>query len=160
MEQLKPVLHLFKLNTHLLKNSIEGITDEKAAIRLNENTNNIAFILLHLLGSRQYIAKIIGLNIEIPGSEKYANAKKAEDITDFPKMEEMAKAWQDASDKILSALKSMSEESLLADSLVPLPGMDKSVLNALTFFMQHDAYHLGQIAFIRKYLGYGPMSYK
>jgi uncharacterized damage-inducible protein DinB len=160
MEQITPILDLFKINTHLLLKSIEGITDEQALIRPNSSTNNVAFLVIHLLGSKEYQAKIIGLKIEIPGSGKFKDIKKVEDISEYPKIKDLEKIWRDTSDKILSALQNLKAETLMGPSPYPLPIVDPSLMGALTSFMQHDSYHIGQIAFLRKYLGLSPMSYK
>jgi hypothetical protein len=40
------------------------------------------------------------------------------------------------------------------------PGVDRTRLGALTFLTQHDSYHIGQLALLRKHAGLAAMSYR
>ena len=40
------------------------------------------------------------------------------------------------------------------------PGVDRTRLGALTFLVQHDSYHIGQLALLRKPAGLPAMSYR
>jgi uncharacterized damage-inducible protein DinB len=40
-----------------------------------------------------------------------------------------------------------------------LPGADGTVLGALAFLAQHESYHVGQVALLRRQLGLPAMSY-
>jgi len=46
-----------------------------------------------------------------------------------------------------------------APHVFPIEG-GESLLGCLAFLVQHDSYHLGQVAFLRRYLGFEAMSYK
>ena len=48
--------------------------------------------------------------------------------------------------------------AFVADEL--LPGVDRTRLGALTFLVQHDSYHIGQLALLRKPAGLPAMSYR
>ncbi len=39
------------------------------------------------------------------------------------------------------------------------PVSDTSVLGGIAFLLTHEAFHIGQLAYLRKFLGLGPMSY-
>jgi hypothetical protein len=41
----------------------------------------------------------------------------------------------------------------------PLPISDPTALSLLTFFVQHDSYHVGQLALLRKHAGLPAMQY-
>ncbi|HEX9723580.1 MAG TPA: hypothetical protein VGC53_04790 [Vicinamibacteria bacterium] len=42
----------------------------------------------------------------------------------------------------------------------PFPIEDgKSLLGCITFLLEHEAFHIGQIALLRRYLGLGAMKY-
>ena len=41
----------------------------------------------------------------------------------------------------------------------PFPGPEQSVLGLLTFLAQHDSYHVGQLAMLRKHAGLPAMRY-
>jgi uncharacterized damage-inducible protein DinB len=54
----------------------------------------------------------------------------------------------------------MTAADLDAPLTTQFPGAaDQTVLSALTFLVQHDSYHVGQLALLRKYVGLPAMRY-
>jgi uncharacterized damage-inducible protein DinB len=53
----------------------------------------------------------------------------------------------------------LTDEELAETSKPSVPGDDRTILGAMAFLIQHEAYHIGQMAFIRKFFERGPMSY-
>jgi uncharacterized damage-inducible protein DinB len=50
-------------------------------------------------------------------------------------------------------LQALDDASLAQPSTMPVPGT-KTVADLLAFFALHDSYHTGQMAYLRKALGY------
>jgi hypothetical protein len=53
-----------------------------------------------------------------------------------------------------------SSDELEAVVEARFPGVERTRLGALTFLVQHDSYHLGQLALLRKPAGLPAMSYR
>lgn len=43
-----PLTEILRLNTKLFRNCLEGVTDEKAAMRRSASTNSAAFVAAHV----------------------------------------------------------------------------------------------------------------
>ena len=60
---------------------------------------------------------------------------------------------------LAGSLEKVKGENLEAESEVPFPVGDRTVLGNVIFLLHHDTYHIGQIAILRKQFGYPAMKY-
>jgi uncharacterized damage-inducible protein DinB len=158
---LRPLVHTLELNTRLLLNALEDIDDETARKRPSERTNHALFLACHLVDSRHYLARALGLPSESPFQSLLQNAKGIDDVKEYPRLEEVRAAWKDVGERLSRHIADLSDEDLEkpAPFAFPIEG-GGSLLGCLAFLVQHDSYHLGQVAFLRRYLGLDAMSYQ
>jgi uncharacterized damage-inducible protein DinB len=58
-----------------------------------------------------------------------------------------------------SALAKLTESDLRRSNVHPFPLGDTTQLGMIAFLVQHDSYHLGQVAFLRRQPGRPAMGY-
>jgi hypothetical protein len=80
--------------------------------------------------------------------------------TSFSNIKGIFKANTDIVNKAIADVKAEEwfrtpEEMFSKPSPDGLPSFDKKISGAVAFFAFHDAYHTGQLSFLRKWLGYG-----
>ena len=156
--QVEPLNEMLKLSTRLFINSFEGVEDEAARVRPTGDTNNMAFIALHVLDARAYLARFLGLDYEhsFTGLEE---VKTIDDMTDYPAVEDMLSSWREVSDLLEKRLPTLRGEEIAKESPQKFPVEDSSVLGGIAFLVLHESFHIGQLAFLRKYLGLSSMKY-
>jgi len=156
---LGPLRKTLDLNTRLFLSALEGVDETVAVTRPNDNTNHIAFISCHLIEARHYLAGCAGFEIKSPFPQ-LENARKLEDISRFPSVEEIRTAWEGVSAILSERLPQLEENDLKREMKLSFPIEDgKSLLGGITFLLEHEAFHIGQIALLRRYFGLGPMKY-
>ena len=148
-----------KLNHRLLLACLDGMDDAAAQKVLAPGTNHAAFLTLHLVDARCFLLKLLGEEIEHPFGDEYEDAKGIDDIERFPSVGELRAAWKQTGPLLRKALENMTEERLAAEPPFKFPVADRTCAGAVTFLAQHESYHVGQLALLRKGLGLGPMSY-
>jgi uncharacterized damage-inducible protein DinB len=160
LETMVPIKRTLDLNTRLFVNALEGISDEEALRRPNDVTNHIAFLAAHVVDARYFMAREVGLGIECPFKDSIENAKRLEDVSTFPALDALRAAWSDISGRLSAHLESSTAEVLgqKASYNFPIEG-GETASGSLTFLLQHESYHLGQIALVRRFLGHEAMSY-
>ena len=81
-----------------------------------------------------------------------AGARGIEDIQALPPLAELLAAWDAVDGTLAVGLTTLSSAAL--DALAPhrYPGGDPSVLGTIAFLVQHDRYHVGQLALLRRAL--------
>lgn len=151
---------VFALNTRLLLNGFEGLDQAASLRRPSDETNHAAFIALHLIDARYYLAGFVGLDAKSPFLELTEKARGIEDLPEHPGPGELLPVWREVGELLLGRFEKMTAAELDADSPAEFPIDDDSVLGGVAFLIQHEAYHIGQIGLLRKLLGYPAISYE
>ena len=157
-----PLYEIFKVNSRLFMNCLDAMDNDQAGWRPSDQTNSAAFIALHLVDTRHWLAGMLGLKLSHPYQDLCRKAKSISDISgvEMPSLDDLRTAWKDVTGALREKLKTISEAELAAKTPWEAPGVDdKTVLGLLAFLAQHDSYHVGQMAILRKAVGLQAMSY-
>jgi hypothetical protein len=154
-----PLAAILRLNTELLLNCLVGLDDATANRRVTPGTNNILFLMAHLTDSRHYLATLIGAPLPNPLAELLAGARSLDDLATLPTLATLIEGWERIAAHLAVQIERLDTPALAGSTPARIPGGDGTVLGALAFLVQHDSYHLGQLALLRRQLGYPAMSY-
>lgn len=153
------VAEIFRLNTWLFHNCLAGLSEEDARRRPTSEVNSVAFVAAHVCESRVAIAGWLGAPVDNPWAALVANAKGIQDTPVLPSLAEVAATWDAASAAIEHRLARVSPDRLDGPAPHRFPGGGSTLLGALAFLAQHDSYHMGQLALLRKLVGLPGMTY-
>ena len=145
----------FDLHTRLFNNVLQGIGEEESYNRFN-NSNNIKWLAGHLVSTRLLFANLSGLSDD----DRFKMFGKGFDRSlDYPSLEQIKSKWNEIAPSISNGLKNLSPDDLKGKGLFETPIGDDNMKNFIDFVLHHEAYHIGQIGFIRKQLGKESMKY-
>jgi uncharacterized damage-inducible protein DinB len=157
---LAPLYETLRLNTRLFLNCLEGVGDGPANVRPSPEVNSLAFVALHLVDSRHFVARMTGAEAPPnPFGELLEKVRGIDELSEVPPLAQIREAWVRVSAALEARLGGLTADELAVEAPMRFPVDDPSVLGGLAFLAQHDAYHVGQMAFLRKWLGCGPMRY-
>ena len=157
--RVAPLAGIFELNTDLLLNCLDGLSQDEAQRRLDGGGNSIIFLAAHLADTRHFLLGRLGHPLTNPLSRYLADAQSIEDIGEWPTLDEVRRAWVAVSGHLAEALGDLEGGTLERTGAHRFPVGDSTPLGMLTFLAQHDSYHVGQAAFIRRQLGRPAMTY-
>lgn len=149
-----------RLNTRLFDNCLEGLADDDARRRPGAGVNSPAFVAAHLTDARYLLLRQLGVERTNPFAAKIDKARSQEDIRDWPTLAEIHAAWHAVAAELDQRIAAMSAAELDAAVNVRFPVEWQTTFGVLTFLVQHDSYHVGQLALLRKHAGLGPMKYR
>jgi uncharacterized damage-inducible protein DinB len=155
--RIAPLADILRLNTKLFRNCLAGLSDEQARVRPSATTNNAAFIAAHLVATRYDVLKALGAERANLLAACLEGVQGIEDMTRWPTRAEIDSAWTDTSHALRARLESLTGADLDGPPAAPFPG--RSMLEALVFAVQHDSYHVGQLALLRRHVGLPAMRY-
>jgi uncharacterized damage-inducible protein DinB len=153
-----PLASIFELNTDLLLNCLAGLSETEAQARLPGGGNSLAFLAAHLTDTRHVLVERLGSPLANPLAGYLADARGIDDIRSWPSLAEIRSAWIAVSSHVGHVLASMSHEEV-TQGIAHRLSLDGTRLGLIAFLAQHDAYHVGQMAFVRRQLGKPAMSY-
>jgi uncharacterized damage-inducible protein DinB len=157
--RLTPFFTILDLNTDLLLNAVDGLTDTEAQHRLPGGGNSVAFLAAHLTDSRHFLASRLGHPLPNPLSRYLADAKSIDEIRSWATLDQVRAAWISISAHLLTVLQSLGAAELDRPDAHRFPCDDTTGLGLVAFLTQHDSYHIGQVAFVRRQLGKPAMTY-
>jgi uncharacterized damage-inducible protein DinB len=157
---VNPFADLLGLNTDLLLNCLDGLREEDARWRPAADANHAAFLTAHLIDMRHYLASLLGRGADNPVAALLNGARRLDDIRTFPPLPGLRSAWRDIGAHLERVLGDLREDDLARSTPQRHPGSDGTVLGGLAFVVQHESYHLGQVALLRRLCGHPAMSYR
>ena len=156
---LAPLAAILDLNTDLLLNCLDGLSEAEAQHRLQGGGNSLAFLIAHLTDTRHFMATRLKRPLANPLTPLLADARSIDDIRDWPPIDELRSAWRAISDHLAAVLPSLTHEELGEPNVHRFPMGDSTRLGLIAFLTQHDSYHVGQAAFLRRQIGKPAMVY-
>lgn len=148
------------LHTHLFRRCLEEMTDAQAATRIEGRTNSAAFVAAHLVDSRTWTCRMLGLDLPAPFGGAIAYGTSIEDLEELPSVEAIREEWNAVSTVLEARMAALTEGELAAPAAQRFPVRDPSLAGALAFLLHHEAYHIGQLALLRRAVGLPAMVYR
>lgn len=151
--RLFPMHAMLRLHTRLFLNCLDEVSDETARLRPNEDTSSMAYIALHMHDARHYLARFVGVEEPNPFEQITASAQSIDEIEIYPSLAELRTAWLEITAAVDGGLQGLDAESLSQPPPVmehPFPFEDESLLGSIGFLLHHEAYHIGQLALLRR----------
>ena len=145
----------FKLNASFLKQSVDGLSFADWCQRPNDHTNNLCWLVGHLVWSRTMVLSRLGHKWTLPWIPMYARGTRCVESPEAPTAETLMEAWNETCGRLDAALDGASEE--LLDTPAPKPGppsADGKLSGTVNFMALHETYHVGQVAYVRSFLGH------
>jgi hypothetical protein len=117
----------------------------------------MAFLACHLVDVRYYLARLLGSAAVCPFAAQLDGVRSVDELRDVPSLVDVRAAWA-ASTAILSErFDELREDDLRRTTDQQFPIEDRTLLGAIAFLLQHEAYHIGQLGLLRKFFGLGPV---
>jgi uncharacterized damage-inducible protein DinB len=154
----KPLINIFRINSNLINNCFKDVKEEFVQKSISNN-NNFIQIAIHILDARYYIAELLGLKNTFRFREMFSKADKLNNIKPLPSTKEILSEINNTTDLIISKLLVFEEKNLKKNISHNFPYVESTLLGAITFLIQHESYHVGQLGYIRRYLGMDSVKY-
>jgi hypothetical protein len=145
----------FTTSEGMFNKSFEGLSAEEWLRRPNASSNHMLWLAGHVIWARAAVLGFLGQPWTQPWFPLFTRGSKTVAADEYPAPEEIQKAFAEVSTKLTAALETATDEALSAPGPERIPSADKTLAGTILFLAHHDAYHLGQAAYIRAWLGHG-----
>ncbi len=148
------VAQLYGISTRLYEKAVDGLDRDLLLKRPDERTNPLLWIAGHLASTRYGAMGLLGRPREVPFGRVFFRGSSVADPSALPPIAEVLAAWREVSPALQSRLEEVTDVELSAPSPREFPIADRTVGGAVTFLAYHEAYHVGQMSYVRKWLGF------
>lgn len=145
----------FKFNNGLFDRITHGIPTEQWLTQPGDDSNHLLWVTGHMTVVRAVALNILGAPWSAPWQNMFKRGEKRGDSQQYPPVSEVQSAWQEVGHQLLATLPHASPDLLSKPVEKGRPSIDGTVGGTIGFLCLHESYHLGQMGFIRKWLGYG-----
>jgi uncharacterized damage-inducible protein DinB len=146
---------MFKINSDLVRKAIADISPEQWFRRPGEDSNHLMWVAGHLVVHRGAAVKSLNAQWAVPWASLFARGATLVAPDQYPPVAEVRNAWDDVSAKLVAALKEAPADILRKTAPDGPPSFDGKISGLVAFLAFHETYHVGQVSYLRKWLGYG-----
>lgn len=154
---LEFIAKLFEGNTPFFAQALDGITDEEMRRAPSDHNSSMLWLAGHLVRGRGRTLITLGLSADPwdlfgRGTHLDPNAK-------YPTKQQILQRWAEYSGQLHHALRGLKDGDIKKPAQVPNPpSLDGTVGGQVAFLAFHEAYHMGQLGYIRKWLGHSALA--
>ena len=147
----------FRVSTNLFVKALDGLDREGLLSRIGPGSNPPIWIAGHLAQSRVRIINILGGQRPQPWTGMFDTGSVIGDLARYPQASVIIERWTALSEELMDRLEQVTSEQLEAPPPPRVASPDGTLRSALALLAFHEGYHIGQLGFIRKWLGFSPL---
>lgn len=156
-QTLVPVANQFRDTTRLYARALTGVAHDALLTRPGPRSNPLLWVAGHLVQQRTRLLAALGPARQVPWDDLFGTGSIIGDLRLYPSVGELEAVWRSTTNELLNRLEAVGAAILRAPSPEWLRSQDGTLLGALAFSAMHEAYHVGQMGFLRKWLGLDPI---
>jgi len=150
---ITPIAKIFAINDDLALRALDGLTDAQLWSAPTLRNNPMMWVVGHFVQTRAQLLALLGEPIDTGWQERFMRGATLRDATQYPSRDEVERIMNEVTRRLHGKLANIDDEQVDRPPAVALPGAN-TVADEIALFAFHDSYHVGQMAFIRKALGY------
>ena len=155
--QIAPSVHQYGVSRSLFEMALEGLSKEELLKSVGDGSNPMIWMVGHLASTRSSLLNLLGRKQEVSWAGRFGRGTTISDAGEYPPLEQMLAVWKDTTTALMARFEEISDQELSAESPRNFPVPDKTIRGAISFMAYHEAYHVGQMAYLRKWLGRGSL---
>jgi uncharacterized damage-inducible protein DinB len=146
---------MFKTSSDLVTKAISDIPPDQWTRQPGDGSNHLLWILGHMVWARGNALRTLGSSWSAPWAKQFARGTARGETSQYPAVDEVAKAWGKASEELATILPQVAPD--LWNQPHDKPTFDGKVAGFIAFLAFHETYHVGQLGYLRKWLGYSAL---
>ena len=155
---LAPVSLIFKLNTGLMRSTLDGVGADELTQRPTPLTNPMLWIFGHIVQTRAMMLGLLGDPFDTGWADLFTRGAALHETSRYPSHSDLDEIHRRIVDRLKVKFDALTDADLAAPARgKPLPGA-KTVGDQLAFLAFHESYHVGQLAYVRKALGHSAIA--
>lgn len=151
-----PIATIFAINDGFVLPALAGLTHDQLWKAPTDRNNAMLWIAGHVVQTRAMILQVLGEPVDTGWGQLFdrgAPAATIDGASRYPAVSEIERVMSEITPRLHAKLASLDDTYLAGPARMQVPGT-KTIADELAFFALHESYHVGQLAYVRKGLGY------
>jgi uncharacterized damage-inducible protein DinB len=148
-----PTAMIFAFNEPFVYQALKGLTQDELRRAPSDRNNNILWVAGHIVQTRATVLSFLGDSVDTGWGKLFDRGAALVEAAQYPTGEQIERVMRDVSPRLNARLTLLKDDVLTRPATLQVPGT-ATVADELAFFALHESYHVGQLSFIRKSLGY------
>jgi uncharacterized damage-inducible protein DinB len=151
-----PIATIFAINDGFVLPALKDLTNDELWKAPTDRNNAMLWIAGHVVQTRAMILQLLGEAVDTGWGKLFDRGAPAPAVGDterYPSRDEIDKTMREITPRLHAKLASLDDRYLAEPARLQVPGT-KTVADELAFFALHESYHVGQLSYVRKGLGY------
>ena len=144
-------------STRLYATALSGIDHEDLLTRPGPRSNPLIWVAGHLVQQRTRLLGALGPPRQIPWEDLFRTGSVIGDLRLYPTTGELEAVWRSVSEELMRRIEATTEEHYDGPAPDWLISRDGTLRGGLSYAAFHEAYHIGQMGYLRKWLGFDPL---
>jgi uncharacterized damage-inducible protein DinB len=149
-----PLGVIFTVNDSFINRSIDGLTEDELWHRPSEQSNPMFWLLGHIVHTRGALLRLLGEDYRTGWGDRFQRGAALKERAEYPSFEEIERIRKDTSARLISRLAVLTEPELTREATGHQLPSCRTIGDQIAFLGLHEAYHVGQLAYVRKMLGH------
>ena len=149
-----PLSVIFSVSDNFINRSIAGLAEDDLWYRPTDQSNPIFWLLGHVVHTRGAVLRILGDDFRTGWGDKFQRGASLMDRSSYPGFDEIERVRAEAGSRLVTRLATVTDDYLGREATGHALPNCKLVADQIAFLGLHEAYHVGQMAYLRKMLGH------
>jgi hypothetical protein len=145
------------LTGKLVDRVIEQIPPSQWLQRPAPHSTHVLWIVGHVATTRGLLVRLLGSGLETKPNPLFAGGSPLQANGVYPSSSAVADLWREMGDRFDETLKTVSLGDLQRPSPEGVPTFNGRVSGVLAASVFHEAYHVGQLGYLMRWLGHSPL---
>jgi uncharacterized damage-inducible protein DinB len=144
---------IFAFNEPFVYQAPNGLTEDELRRAPSDRNNNMLWVAGHIVHTRATVLSFLGDPVDTGWGKLFDRGAALVDAAQYPTGDQIERVMRNVSPRLNARLTSLTDDVLTRPATLQVPGTT-TLSDELAFFALHESYHVGQLSFIRKSLGY------
>jgi hypothetical protein len=140
--------------TRLYTEALTGVEDEDLLTRPSPGSHPLIWLAGHLVQQRTRLLAAFGPPRQVPWEDLFRSGYAVCNRRLYPTTGELEAVWRSVSDELMKRIETTPEECFDRPAPFWLTSRDGTLRGALSYAALHEAYDIGQMGYVRKWLGF------
>ena len=155
---IRGAVELFAIGDDLVPKAVEGLDRPQLLHRPGPESNPMLWLWGHLANTRCGLLALLGVDHPRFHNELFGLGSDIAAADVYPPEAEIQAAWDDVTAKLHARFASITDAELSAPSPKQFRVTDTTLRGAVWFLAWHEGTHVGQMAYLKKWLGQGRLT--